>query len=150
LILELMTDHLDFNEKYLLDFGCGTGILAIAGVKLGIDKAIAIDTDDDSIENAKEYIKLNKVEDKIILYKSDINEISENNFDVICTNITSSVIIPNLKNIYSKLKPGGKLFITGVLIKEKSNIVYELEKNVFRVDEIRDKAEWTGIYSIKI
>jgi len=152
LILEMMIEQLDLNDKYVLDYGCGTAILAIAAVKLGVEHVIAIDIDEVSIENANDYININDAEKNITLYKSDIIDINEKDFDVICANITSSVIISNLKNIYNKLKRGGKLFITGILIEEKSNLVCELETTGFRVSDIRDKAEWTGIiaYSNKI
>ena len=152
LILEMMIEQLDLNDKYVLDYGCGTAILAIAAVKLGVEHVIAIDIDEVSIENANDYININDAEKNITLYKSDIIDINEKDFDVICANITSSVIISNLKNIYNKLKRGGKLFITGILIEEKSHRVCELETTGFRVSDIRDKAEWTGIiaYSNKI
>lgn len=149
LILEMMCDYIDECDKYMLDFGCGTGILAIAAVKLGIDKAIAIDIDDDSIENAKGYFETNQVSDSITLHKSDITEISETGFDVITANITSGVIIPRLGNIYNKIKSNGKLFITGILAHEIEELADNLTKYNFMLKEIRTKAEWAGLYSIK-
>jgi ribosomal protein L11 methyltransferase len=149
LILELMSDYIDGNDKYMLDFGCGTGILAIAGIKLGLEKAVAIDIDLDSVENAREYFRENNVADSIVLYRKDISEITENNFDIISANITSNVIIPNLKNIYNKLKPKGKLFITGILTEEEDNLTDELKKNGFDSKDIRRKGEWSGFYAVK-
>ncbi len=149
LILEMMCDYADSRDKYMLDFGCGTGILAIAGIKLGADKAIAIDIDDDSIENAQECISNNEVHEKIKLYKADISEINETDFDLIAANITSGVVIPNLGNIYSKLKPGGKLFITGILNEESEELINNLTANNFVMKELRSKAEWSAFYCIK-
>lgn len=146
LILELMCDYISSTDKRMLDYGCGTGILAIAGIKLGLQKAVAIDIDDDSIENAKEYLRINNVERSIVLRKADITGIKEKNFDIICANITSGVILVNLKNIYSKLKSKGKLFITGILIEEKDGITSALKENNFEIKEIHDKEEWTGFY----
>ena len=149
LILEMMCDYLTDDDKFILDYGSGTGILAIAGVKLTEGTAIAIDIDEDSIENAKDYIKINDASEIIKLYQSDITLINETNFDVITANITSGVIIPNLKNIYNKLKPNGKLFITGILKEEKDELTKHLEANNFKIHDIREKAEWAGIYSFK-
>jgi len=149
LILELMCDYITSLDKKMLDFGCGTGILTIAGIKLGLKKAISIDIDEDSIENAKENFKINSVDNNVDLYKNDITEIRENGFDIICANITSGVIRFNLKQIHDKLKPGGKLFITGILISEKPEIEASLIKNGFEITENRDKAEWTGYYIFK-
>ncbi len=150
LILELMCDYITTNDKTMLDYGCGTGILAIAGIKLGLNKAIAIDIDSDGIENAEENIKNNNCENSIVLYQKEISEIKGSNFDIICANLTSQIIIQNLKNISKKLKPNGKLFITGILKDEKKSIINELKKCRFEIKEIRDKAEWTGLYGQKV
>lgn len=147
LILEDMCDHIETDDKSMLDFGSGTAILAIAGIKLGIEKAIAIDIDDDSIENAIDYTEINNVSDKILIYKADLQEIEENEFDVICANITSNVIIPNLNLMYSKLKHCGKLFITGILAVEKETLLKELAANGFEVISVNQKAEWVSFYS---
>lgn len=149
LILEMMSGHIKRGDKYMLDFGCGTGILAIAGIKLGVDKAIAIDIDDDSIENAEEYIALNNTKDSITLYKADISDITETGFDVMAANITSGVVIPNLGNMYNKLKDKGKLFITGILNEEAEELVDNLTKNNFLLKEMKSKAEWSGFYCVK-
>jgi ribosomal protein L11 methyltransferase len=149
LILEMMCDYIDSNDKFVLDYGCGTGILAIAAIKLGAEKAVAIDIDNDAIENAAEYIKINGVDKQITLYDSDITHISETNFDVITANITSGVIIANLKNIYNKLKPGGKLFITGILDNERDELTQNLDAKNFIIEEVRDKGEWIAYYTVK-
>lgn len=149
LILELMCDYTEPEDKSMLDYGCGTAILAIAGAKLGIEEAVAIDIDEDSIDNAKEYILKNDTAENIKLCQADITGINETNFDLIAANITSGVIIPNLENMYNKLKQGGKLFITGILNEEAENLINELTKNNFIMKELRSKAEWSGFYSIK-
>ena len=87
MMLEIMCDYVSDTDKYLLDYGCGTAVLAIAAVKLGIKNAVAIDIDEDSIFNASEYIEKNNVKDSIKLYKVNIDEISESGFDIILANI---------------------------------------------------------------
>ncbi len=150
LILEQMSMFIAPNtDKYLLDFGSGTGILSIAAVKLGVEKAVAIEIDDDSIDNAKDYIEINNVSGNILMYQVDIAEISETGFDVIAANITSNVILPNLKNIYNKLKPGGKLFVTGILKEETETLINELIKHNFLMKELKKRAEWSAFYAIK-
>lgn len=150
LILEDMCEHIGTNDKSMLDFGSGTAILAIAGVKLGIEKAVAIDIDEDSIENSIGYTETNNVSDKILIYKADLREIDENDFDVICANITSNVIVPNLDLIHGKLKPGGKLFITGILLQEKETILKQLNARGLEPFSINQKAEWISFFSKKV
>lgn len=150
LILEQMSTFIDpLTDKYLLDFGSGTGILSIAAVKLGVQKAVAIEIDEDSVQNAAEYFELNGVSSDIVMYQKDISEIDETEFDVIAANITSNIIIPNLSIMYSKLKSGGKLFVTGILKEETEALINELTKYNFLMKELKQRAEWSAFYAIK-
>ncbi len=150
LILEQLSMYIDpISDKYLLDFGSGTGILSIAAIKLGVSKTVAIEIDDDSIMNAIEYFELNGVSSKITMLHADIAEIAETGFDVVVANITSNVVIPNLKNIYDKLKAGGKLFVTGILKEETDELINELTNHNFLMKELKQRAEWSAFYAIK-
>ncbi len=149
LVLELMSDNIRGDEEKLLDFGTGTGILTIAGVRLGVNKAVAIDIDDDAIENAREYFHKNSVHERVKLLKSKISELEENSFDIICANIIRSVIIDNIVHINDKLNPGGKLFLSGILLSEDQEILEYLTQHEFEVMDIASKSEWVGIYAIK-
>ncbi|MBS1494120.1 MAG: 50S ribosomal protein L11 methyltransferase [Bacteroidetes bacterium] len=149
IVLEMLCEYLDANDKTMLDYGAGTAVLSIAAIKLGVEHAVAIDIDVDSIENAKEYIRNNGVEKSIKLDNCNISHVDEMDFDVIAANIIRSVITANLKYIYSKLKSGGKLFISGILIEEEQQILNELEKFDIEIIEVRKKAEWLGIYARK-
>jgi ribosomal protein L11 methyltransferase len=150
LILELMCDYITEKDNYLLDYGCGTSILAIASIKLGIKKAVAIDIDNDSIINSKENFKNNKVEKEIKLHRSDIGRIKETHFDVVVCNIDKTIITKNLKYIHLKLIKGGKLFLTGILNYEKDGIESSLEKNQFSLQDVREKGEWIALYTRKL
>lgn len=151
LILEQMSTWIDpKKDRYMLDFGSGTGILAIASVKLGVEKVIANEIDDDSIANAVDYFALNNVTDNVTLYQCDLSKVAEYGFDVIAANITSNVIIPNLPLMNVKLKPGGKIFITGILREETETLLNELTKNNFQMRELKQRAEWAAFFAIKL
>ena len=150
LVLELMCRYITSGDKKLLDFGSGTGVLAVAGIKLGMNKAVEIDIDEDSVRDSKEYLEKNSVSDKIKIYNKNISEIKENNFDVICANIIRTVIEENIVVIYKKLSPGGKLFLSGILKEEENSIRRCLKKNSFHIFDIIYKAEWIGIYARSI
>ncbi|MBK8549790.1 MAG: 50S ribosomal protein L11 methyltransferase [Ignavibacteria bacterium] len=149
LVLELMSDNVEGTEEKLLDFGTGTGILSIAGIKLGVGRAVAIDIDQDSIENAGEYFKRNSVHEKIVLAKSSISDLNEDSFDIICANIIRSVIIDNIEHISGKIKMNGKLFLSGILLSEDQEILEYLTQYEFEVADISSNAEWIGIYAVK-
>src|SRR5690606_6614311 len=147
LVLEMMSRYITGMEKTMLDYGCGTAVLAIGAVKLGLAKAIAIDIDPEAIENAEEYVKINGVEDMIDLRIADIGDIDEYGFDIICANIIRSVIEKNLQEIKRKLVPGGMLLISGVLIEEEKPIINSLIDAGFQIKKIIHKAEWIGVYA---
>ncbi|HMS35012.1 MAG TPA: 50S ribosomal protein L11 methyltransferase [Ignavibacteria bacterium] len=149
LVLELMSDNIESDDEMMLDYGTGTGILTIAGIKLGVKSAVAIDIDEDSIQNAAEYFKRNTVYEKVKLYKSNISDIKEDLFDVICANIIRSVIIENIEHISGKIKPNGKLFLSGILLSEDQEILEYLTQYYFEVQDIISSAEWIGIYAVK-
>jgi ribosomal protein L11 methyltransferase len=109
MMLEMMLDYFEPSDKYLLDYGCGTAVLAIAGIKLGVNKALAIDIDSDSIDNAKECIDENHVYEFIDIKQANISDVEESEFDIIIANIDRTVITSNIKQISEKLKKNGKL-----------------------------------------
>lgn len=149
LIIELMSDYIKGNESKLLDFGTGTGVLTIAGIKLGVKNAVAIDIDDDAIENAKEYFKKNFVHERVKLIKSTISELAEESFDIVCANIIRSVIVDNFNHVNDKIKTNGKLFLSGILNSEDQVILELLFQNDFDVEDIISNSDWVGIYAIK-
>lgn len=149
LVLELMSEYLGASDGYMLDFGSGTGVLAIAAIKLGVKKAVAIDIEEEAEENSKEYFEANGVSSAVTFYRCDISQIKETGFDVICANIIRSVIVEKIKYIYDKLNTGGKLFISGVLVEEEDAITGALLENNFTIKKIIKKAEWLGIYAGK-
>ncbi len=149
LVLDFLIDEIDEEDKYMLDYGCGTGILTISAIKLGIEKAVSIDIDENSIENAREYFELNGVSKNVKLIKGNITQITESGFDLICANIIRSVIEENIGSIYEKLKSGGKLFISGVLSEEEDKFRNLLESKGFELKQINYKSEWLGLYASK-
>jgi ribosomal protein L11 methyltransferase len=146
LVLKQMCEYLEPSDKTLLDFGSGSGILSIAGIKLGIQSALGLEIDPEAIVNAKENAIINEVEDSVIFDNCSIDSAVGRTYDVIAANIISSVIIPNIGHIKKNLKNKGKIFISGILKEEKDDFVKFLEQNKFDLIEIISEAEWLGIY----
>lgn len=149
IMLEMMCRYLKGDEESLLDFGCGTAILAIAGIKLGVERAVAVDNDEEAIANAIECVKKNKVASNVEVVYGDIEDIEEEGFEVICANILSSVIIEKFEQIDSRIAKGGKLFLSGILISEDRDILEYLFQNDFEVEDIQSRNDWIGIYAVK-
>ena len=105
--------QIDFSGKTVLDFGTGTGVLAIVAEKLGAKKIIAIDNDDWSIENADENVKNNRCA-RIELRKADTASVN-NDFDVVLANINKNIIFDNFSLLVKQLAPGGVILLSGLL-----------------------------------
>ena len=118
-------------EKYtisgaqVLDVGSGSGILAIASIKLGARHAIAIDIDEWCYDNAIENSKLNNVAKSIDVFRGEITDIKESGFDLILANIQKNILLEIAPEIYSRLKPGGIVILSGLLDYDEADIKTE-------------------------
>lgn len=120
----MMIEHMksiDFTNKSVLDFGTGTGILAILAEKLGAKNITAIDNDDWSIENAKENFEKNHCKVITLTKAEDLNHLSD--FDIILANINKHVIEANIKAIMHKLKSGGNIILSGFLKEDEQDMI---------------------------
>ena len=120
MMIELMKE-LDLNGSSVLDFGSGTGILAILAEKEGAKNIDAIDNDDWSIANAGENFEKNNCT-KINLRKAS-NAASDIRFDIILANINKNVIIENLALLSELLNKGGQILLSGLLREDKDEIL---------------------------
>ena len=112
LMIEQMC-NLELAGKRVMDFGTGTGILAILAEKMGAEKIIGIDYDDWSIENAAENLERNKCS-RIELLQSDTAR-STGQYGIILANINKNVILENLTLLSQQLEKGGTLLLSGLL-----------------------------------
>ena len=104
---------LDFiDKKTVLDFGTGTGILAILANKLGAKSVWAVDNDPQCIENAMENFEVNNCE-TISLGLGGAEAAGLNKYDIIIANITRNTILENFEVISLKLQPHGLLIASG-------------------------------------
>lgn len=113
--------QLDFKGKSVLDFGTGTGILAILAAKMNALSVWAIDRDEWSINNAAENISKNNCQN-IVLLQSDTARVTKT-FDIILANINKNVILENLNILCSQLNPTGVLILSGFLAEDREEIL---------------------------
>lgn len=128
--------NLDFTGKNVLDFGTGTGVLAILAEKLGASYIKAIDNDAWSIENSEENITANDAKLVKLELASQIS-LSET-YDIILANINRNVIIDNFDALGQILKPSGHLVLSGLLSDDESTIL-----------ELAAKAGWTHLNTLR-
>lgn len=142
---------LESIEKYLkqgdniFDIGCGSGILAIAAMKLGASSGVCVDIDENCIKASKNNAKINNVEDKLKIYQGNLLDVIDGNADIIVSNIIAEVISEMIPDLSKHLNKNGIIIFSGI-IKEKLNLVTDkLKENNFEILEIKDKNGWNLI-----
>jgi ribosomal protein L11 methyltransferase len=107
----------------VLDFGCGTGILAIAAITLGARKAVALDIDEWAILNAKENIRRNRCGDRIAAKRGDINSVPHHRYDLIVSNTDVGTLAASLPCLLAALKGGKHLLVSGLMTSDLESFV---------------------------
>ena len=139
---------LEFLEKYtkkndtVLDIGCGSGILSIAGVILGAKNAIGVDIDEGAVKVAKENAVMNGVADKTDYIHGDLAEKVQGEFDIVCANIVADVIMRLLTDVDKYMKPDGILIASGIIAPRADEVRQSILSNGFAIEEELVREEW--------
>ncbi len=142
---------IEYLEKYaeagktLLDIGTGSGILGIAGVKLGFGRAVMTDIDPVSVLSATHNAEINGVKDKCEIYRADLLDGVSDIGGVAVANITAEILVRLTADISRQLAAGGVLIMSGI-IKDRLNLVLEkFGAAGFTLIEKREKGEWLAV-----
>lgn len=130
-------DSLTFDGETVLDFGCGSGILAVAALRLGASAAIGIDIDPQALIATRDNALKNGVEDRLSCLDATAN--ASQTCDVVVANILAGPLMELSSRILGHLKPGGKLALSGILEDQAASVRSAYETLVtFEPDEILD------------
>ncbi len=113
-------DKADLAGKTVIDFGCGSGVLAVAALKLGAARAIGVDHDPQAIMASRENAKRNGVSDRLELYLN--KEFSLQTADIVLANILANVLVELRDQIAPLVAPGGDLVLSGILIEQADKV----------------------------
>ena len=142
--LELLERYVNKDDD-IFDIGCGSGILAIAGLKLGAKKALLVDIDEKCIDASHENASLNDLEDKMEIKKGNLLDVVKGRADLIVSNIIAEIIVDEIKNLKKHMDKGG-IFITSGIIKERRQmVIHALEENGFEIIDELEKNNWVAI-----
>jgi ribosomal protein L11 methyltransferase len=110
----------------VLDVGAGSGILSIAAVLLGAERALAVESDPGAIDSARENLERNGVAERVELVcaEVDVDFMASRTpaFDVIAANVLSGVLVPLLPGLARGLAPDGRLILAGILDTEAADL----------------------------
>lgn len=118
LCLQWLDTHVT-GEDSVLDYGCGTGILAIAAAKLGAASVLGTDIDPQAVESAAYNARHNEVEARFVLPA----ELPSERFSLVVANILSNPLKVLAPALLGRVAPGGRLVLSGVLARQAEEVI---------------------------
>ena len=135
-------DAADLTGKTLLDYGCGSGILAIAALRLGAALAVAVDHDPQALEATRENAAANGVADRLEVYSPEDHPPLA--ADVLVANILAGPLVELAPRLSGLVAPGGAVALSGVL-EEQAEAVAAAYSPGFDLEPPRLREDWTLI-----
>ena len=145
LVLRALPDLVRTGAR-VLDAGTGTGILAIAALKLGAATAVAFDVDPWAQANAVENFYLNAVAERVTFRAGPIDVVDETDFDLVLANINRNALLDLLPAFAEKTKPGGRLALAGLLRQDRERMLEAAAHAFTPVHEATEGEWWSGVW----
>ena len=139
--LEWLDQHPPIG-KDIIDYGCGSGILAIAALKLGASHAIGIDYDPQALAASRDNAEKNSVQDRLELL--DTNTMPQKPADILLANILAGVLIELVDTITPLVKPGGQIVLSGIL-SDQAEQVLSVYKHHFKMEPVESQHGWVRL-----
>ncbi len=132
--------RLYFKNKTIIDFGTGTGVLAILAEKLGANNITAIDCDEWSVENAKENLRENSCNKTNIVLATTIP--AQQKADIVLANINLNIITENIQAIKNNCDTEATILFSGIMLHDKENCIRLIEKQKIIINDVVEKDGW--------
>ncbi|MEW8538608.1 MAG: 50S ribosomal protein L11 methyltransferase [Candidatus Thiodiazotropha endolucinida] len=113
-------DAQDLSGKRIIDYGCGSGILAIAALKLGASSAVALDHDPQALIASRDNAEKNSVSDRLLTCLPD--ELPNGTFDLLVANILAAPLIQLAPDFARLIRPGGRFALSGILAEQQAEV----------------------------
>lgn len=141
LCLEWLDGH-DIHNKTVIDYGCGSGILAIAAAKLGARQVWAVDYDPQALTATANNAEANAVSLQISLHEPD--SLPEMKVDILLANILAGPLLELAPRIAQLVRPGGQVVLSGILA-EQAPAVMEKYQVWFNMEPTATREEWVRL-----
>ena len=144
LCLEALDERVRDGER-VLDIGTGSGILAIAALKLGAGSAEGVDIDPVAVRTAGENAALNGVADKLTVLVGDLSDKASGRYDIITANIVANAIISLAPAVPGLMAENATFIASGIIDSRKDEVIAGLEKAGLAIVEVKEKRGWECI-----
>jgi len=135
-------DGLAWSGQSLFDYGCGSGILAVAALKLGAARAYGLDNDPQALIASRENAQRNGVADQLELLAADANLPPP--CDRLAANILLNPLLALCERIASTVKPGGEAAFSGMLAGQEAELI-ERYRSHFEGFEVTRSEDWIRV-----
>jgi len=139
---------LSLEGKYVMDMGCGTGVLAILAQLKKAQYVEAIDIDEWAYNNTLENIRNNNCKE-IAVEMGGVEKISETIFDVFIANINRNILLNDMSNYVNVLKGGGSLLLSGFFSSDKEMLLEAASELKMELAYSESENDWTMLHLIK-
>jgi len=137
------------SGERVLDAGTGTGVLAIAALKLGAASAIGFDIDPWAQTNATENALLNGVADRFEVREGSLDAVPETGFDLVLANINRNALLGLMPTFAAKLAPEGRLVLAGLLRTDRDVMLAAVRAAGLAVYDEATENEWWSLIATR-
>jgi ribosomal protein L11 methyltransferase len=133
------------TAKSFLDLGTGSGILAIAAMKLGYSPVQAMDFDSEAVRVARANARANRVHQKLKIRRGNVTKLPvrpRQRYDLVCANLISNLLIAERRRITAQLNRTGTLVLAGILKSEFARVQKAFEALRLKLAASRSEKEW--------
>ena len=148
LCLEMLENYAK-EDSSMLDIGCGSGILSIAGLLLGAKSVVGVDIDELAVKVATENTEINGLSDKACFVKGDLAENITGKFDVICANIVADIVMMLTTDVPKYLSDGGVFMCSGIIDIRANEVENCLKENGFEIVEAKVQENWHAYAAVR-
>ena len=141
--LEPLADDGRLDRARVLDVGCGSGILAIAALKLGAATALGVDTDPIAIEATSENAARNELTE--LTAREGSLPTGEEPFDIVLANLIAGVLVPLAPVLRDEVRPGGTLLASGIFADRETEVAAAFQAAGLRVEDRTSEGDWVAL-----
>lgn len=144
LCLGVLDEIIQGGER-VLDIGTGSGILAIAALKLGAREADGVDIDPMCVRTAGENAARNGVESRLNVLIGDLSDKATGTYDVICANIVANAIKMLVPHVPALLRANGLFMASGIIDTRRDEVIEAVEATGLKVTEVKEENGWVAL-----